>query len=135
MAVPAGSYVPAVRAGSLVFTSGQLPVVGGVLIATGLVGADVTPDEAHECARICALNALAAAAAACDLESVSRVVKLTGFVASSPGFSAQPGVVNGASDVMSVAFGGQGAHAREAVGVAVLPLNAPVELSAVFEVL
>lgn len=129
-----GKYVPAVRAGNLVFTSGQLPMADGVLIASGLVGADVTPETAREAAERCALNALAAASTVCDLDRVTRVVKLTGYVASAPGFAAQPSVIDGASNVCSLAFGDAGAHAREAVGVAALPLGASVELSLVLEV-
>ena len=130
---PAGAYVPAVRSGSLVFTSGQLPVAEGALIASGLVGAEVSPDAAYACARQCALNALAAASTVCDLEAVSRAVKLVGYVASAEGFTAQPSVINGASEVVAAAFGDAGAHAREAVGVARLPLDAPVEVSLVLE--
>jgi len=128
---PAGAYVPAVRSGTLVFTAGQLPVVAGALISTGLVGADVSPEVAFECARQCALNALAAASTVCDLEEVVQAVKLVGYVASADGFTAQPGVINGASEVLGAAFGDAGAHAREAVGVARLPLDAPVEVSLV----
>lgn len=130
---PLGDYVPAVRAGSLVFTSGQLPVKGGELIAVGTVGAGVSVDEACECASRCALNALAAASTVCDLDSVRRVVKVTGYVASAADFTAQPAVVNGASAVMSAAFGDSGRHARAAVGVASLPLGAPVEVEIVLE--
>ena len=131
---PAGAYVPAVRAGNLVFTAGQLPLRGGALISSGKVGEAVDEETAFACARTCALNALAAAATVCDLDDVVRVVKVTGYVASTPGFTAQPAVVNGASDVFAAAFGDAGAHAREAVGVAVLPLDAPVEVSIVLEV-
>lgn len=130
---PAGAYVPAVRVGGLVFTSGQLPVVDGALLTSGHVGAEVTPEVAFECARVCALNALAAAATVCDLDSVTRVVKLVGYVASADGFFSQPAVINGASEVMGLAFGDAGRHAREAVGVAALPMNAPVEISVVLE--
>jgi len=129
-----GSYVPAVRSGVLVFTSGQLPVVDGSLIASGLVGDPVSIDVAGECARQCALNALGAAATVCDLDDVVRVVKVTGYVASAQGFCEQPKVINGASDALAIAFGDAGRHAREAVGVARLPLDAPVEVSVVFEV-
>jgi enamine deaminase RidA (YjgF/YER057c/UK114 family) len=129
-----GAYVPAVRAGQLVFTSGQLPIRSGELMATGTVGRGVDADLACRCAVQCALNALAAAATVCDLESVERVVKVTGYVASDRGFTAQPGVVNGASDVMIAAFGDAGRHAREAVGVAVLPLGAPVEVAIVLHI-
>ena len=128
-----GDYVPAVRTGSLIFTSGQLPMVAGVLLATGSVGAEVDPEEARACAARCALNALAAASTVCDLDDVTRVVKLTGYVASAIGFTAQPGVVNGASAVMGAAFAEVGKHARAAVGVASLPLGAPVEVEIVLE--
>lgn len=131
---PAGAYVPAVRAGNLVFTAGQLPLRRGALISSGKVGESVDDETAFVCAGICALNALAAAATVCDLDDVVRVVKVTGYVASTPGFTAQPTVVNGASDVFAAAFGDAGAHAREAVGVAALPLDAPVEVSIVLEV-
>lgn len=130
---PIGSYVPAVRAGSLVFTSGQLPLLAGELLASGLVGRDATFDDAHACARQCALNALAAAATVCELDDVVHVVKLVGYVASAEGFTAQPAVINGASDVMVLAFSEAGRHAREAVGVAALPMGAPVEVSLVLQ--
>lgn len=129
-----GSYVPAVRAGDLVFTSGQLPVRGGELLAVGGVPSEVQPEDAAACAAQCALNALAAASTVCDLDTVVRVVKLVGYVASAPDFGGQPGVINGASEVMRIAFGEAGTHAREAVGVAALPLGAPVEVSLVLEV-
>ncbi len=129
-----GSYVPAVRAGSLVYTSGQLPMQDGELLARGKVGADVSQETAEACARRCALNALAAATTVCDLDDVVRVVRVTGYVASDPSFSAQPAVVNGASDLLAAVFGDAGRHSREAVGVAVLPLDAPVEVSVIFEV-
>jgi len=131
--VALGDYVPAVRTGSLVFTSGQLPMQAGALIATGSVGAGVDPDTARACASRCALNALAAASTVCDLDDVTRVVKVTGYVASAPGFTGQPGVVDGASAVMGAAFGETGRHARAAVGVASLPLGAPVEVEIVLE--
>ena len=126
---PAGAYVPAVLSGGFVFTSGQLPMVDGSLLAIGLVGQDVSVQAARECARLCALNALAAAGTVCDLDLVVRAVKLTGYVASAGGFVAQPAVIDGASEVLALAFGEAGAHAREAVGVARLPLDAPVECS------
>lgn len=129
-----GLYVPAVRSGALVFTAGQLPLVGGALIAAGLVGGEVDPGLATTCARQAALNALAAAATVCDLDDVIRVVKLVGYVASAGSFTAQPAVINGASEVMVAAFGDAGRHAREAVGVVRLPLDAPVEVSLVLEV-
>ncbi len=128
-----GDYVPAVRAGSLVFTSGQMPMVAGALLASGTVGAEVDVDTARACAERCALNALAAASTVCDLDAVVRAVKVTGFVASAPGFTGQPAVVDGASAVMRAAFGESGRHARAAVGVASLPLGAPVEVEIVLE--
>jgi enamine deaminase RidA (YjgF/YER057c/UK114 family) len=131
---PVAAYVPAVRNGSLVWTSGQLPMAHGQLVATGLVGADVTAEDAKDLARTCALNALAAVASVADLDSVVRVVKVVGFVASADGFHGQPGVVNGASELLGEVFGEAGRHARSAVGVAVLPLNAPVEVEIVVEV-
>jgi enamine deaminase RidA (YjgF/YER057c/UK114 family) len=124
-----------VRSGSLVYTAGQVPLRDGTLAAKGKVGGEVSPDEARECARICALNALAAAAAeAGGLDAILRVVKVTGFVASAPGFTGQPGVINGASDLLGEVFGEAGLHARSAVGVAELPLGAPVEVELVVEV-
>ena len=135
VAVPVAAYVPAVRSGSLVFTSGQLPFVGGQLPATGKVGAEVTAEQAKELARTCALNAVAALAALIgDLSQVVRVVKVVGFVASAPDFTGQPGVVNGASELLGEVFGEAGKHARSAVGVAVLPLDSPVEIEMVVEV-
>jgi enamine deaminase RidA (YjgF/YER057c/UK114 family) len=131
--VALGDYVPAVRSGSLVFTSGQLPMKAGALLATGVVGASTDAGTARTCAGQCALNALAAASTVCDLDDVVRVVKVTGYVASAPGFTAQPGVVDGASAVMGAAFGDAGRHARAAVGVASLPLGAPVEVEIVLE--
>ena len=133
VAAPAGSYVPALRSGQLVFTAGQLPFVDGVLPATGKVGAAVDPEDAKRLAATCALNALAAAASVVDLDSVVRIVKLTAFVASDPSFSGQPGVVDGASDLLGEFFGEAGRHARSAVGVAVLPLDSPVEVELVLE--
>lgn len=129
-----GQYVPAVRTGMLVFTSGQLPFADGTLIASGLVGDAVSEDLAAACARQSALNALAAASTVCDLDKVTRVVKVVGYVASAPAFTAQPAVINGASEVMTAAFGQAGTHAREAVGVARLPMDAPVEVSIILEV-
>ena len=134
MPEPAGSYVPAVRAGSLVFTAGQLLLEDSELPRTGKVGDAVTLEEAREAARRCALNALAAAAAAAGgLDRVARVVKVTGYVASTPGFERQPEVINGASDLIGEVFGEAGRHARSAVSVAVLPLDAPVEVELVAE--
>jgi enamine deaminase RidA (YjgF/YER057c/UK114 family) len=135
VAPPVAAYVPAVRTGSLVYTSGQLPLSGGALLATGKVGAEVTPEAAKELAARCALNAIAAVRSVVgDLDSVVRVVKVVGFVASTPGFTGQPGVVNGASELLGAAFGEAGVHARSAVGVAALPLDAPVEVEVIVEV-
>lgn len=132
---PVAVYVPAVRSGSHVFTAGQLPMRDGQLIATGKVGGSVTPEEAYECAKQCALNAIAAVKAEVgDLSAVKRVVKAVVFVASVPEFTAQPGVANGASELLGEAFGEAGIHARSAVGVPVLPLDAPVEVELVVEV-
>jgi enamine deaminase RidA (YjgF/YER057c/UK114 family) len=132
---PVASYVPAVRSGSHVFTSGQLPMRSGELIATGKVGGAVTAEVATECARQCALNALAAVKAELgDLARVVRVVKAVVFVASTPDFTGQPGVANGASELLGHVFGEAGRHARSAVGVPVLPLDAPVEVELVVEV-
>jgi enamine deaminase RidA (YjgF/YER057c/UK114 family) len=132
VAAPAGAYVPAVRDGDLVWTAGQLPFTGGKLAATGLVGAQVDAVQAAELARLCALNALAAAASvAGGLDGLGRIVKVVGFVASAAGFTAQPAVVNGASELLGAIFGEAGRHARSAVGVAALPLDAPVELELV----
>jgi enamine deaminase RidA (YjgF/YER057c/UK114 family) len=129
------TYVPAVRTGSYVYISGQLPWRDGELIHSGKVGADVSPDDAYECARQCALNALAAIRSQVgDLSAVTRVVKLVGFVASDPGFTEQPQVVNGASELLGQIFGDVGQHARSAVGVAVLPLDTPVEVELIVEV-
>ncbi len=124
-----GAYVPATRAGSLVFTSGQLPLLGGALMTSGLVGREVDLETARQCARQAALNALAAASTVCDLGDVLGVVRLTGYVACVAGFTAQPAVVDGASEVMTVAFGTAGAHARTAVGVGALPKGAPVNVT------
>ena len=132
---PLAAYVPAVRSGDLVFTSGQLPRLDGELLATGKVGAEVSAERAKELAQVCALNALAAVKAEVgDLSNVRRVVKVVGFVASAPDFTDQPGVVNGASELLGEVFGEGGVHARSAVGVAVLPLDAPVEVELVVEV-
>jgi enamine deaminase RidA (YjgF/YER057c/UK114 family) len=135
VAPPVAVYVPAVRTGSLVYTSGQLPLSGGALLATGKVGAEVTPEAAKELAAQCALNAIAAVKSLVgDLDSVVRVVKVVGFVASKPDFTGQPAVVNGASELLGAAFGEAGVHARSAVGVAALPLDAPVEVEVIVEV-
>lgn len=135
VAAPAGAYVPAVRTGSLVWTSGQLPFVAGALPVTGKVGAEVAPEQANELAAVATLNALAAIRAQIgELAAVRRVVKLVCFVASSANFTGQPGVANGASELLGAVFGAGGQHARSAVGVAVLPLDAPVEVELVVEV-
>jgi enamine deaminase RidA (YjgF/YER057c/UK114 family) len=131
---PLAAYVPAVRSGSYVYTSGQLPMVDGKLTATGKVGGEVSPEQANALARTCALNALAAVHALVGLDSVVRVVKVVGFVASAPSFTGQPGVINGASDFLGEVFGEAGSHARSAVGVAVLPLDSPVEVEVIMEV-
>ncbi|MCF3184502.1 MULTISPECIES: RidA family protein [unclassified Streptomyces] len=134
VAPPVAVYVPAVVSGHYVYTSGQLPMVDGALRRTGKVGGEVTPEQGAELARQCALNALAAVASvAGDLSAVKRVVKVVGFVASTPDFTGQPGVVNGASELLGTAFGDAGIHARSAVGVAVLPLDAPVEVELTVE--
>ena len=131
---PVAAYVPAVQTGNHVYVSGQVPVADGKLLASGKVGADVNTDEAKELARRCALNALAAVDALVGLDRVTRVVKVVGFVASASGFTGQPGVINGASELFGEVFGPAGQHARSAVGVAELPLGAPVEVEAIFEV-
>jgi enamine deaminase RidA (YjgF/YER057c/UK114 family) len=135
VAKPAGAYVPALISGSLVFTAGQLPSTAGVLPATGKVGAEVTPEAAKDYARICVLNGLAAAKSVLgSLDRIQKVVKVVGFVASDPSFTGQPGVINGASELLGEIFGDAGAHARSAVGVAVLPLDSPVEIEFIFEI-
>ncbi|MGZ4582970.1 MAG: RidA family protein [Mycobacterium sp.] len=131
---PLASYVPAVRTGNLVYTAGQLPMEAGKLVATGKVGAEVNPEQGKAMARLCALNALAAVNSVAGIDAVTRVVKVVGFVASAPGFTGQPGVVNGASDLLAEIFGDDGAHARSAVGVSELPLDAPVEVELIVEV-
>jgi enamine deaminase RidA (YjgF/YER057c/UK114 family) len=138
VAPPAGVYVPALREGNLVFTSGQLPIVSGDLVQTGKVGDGhglVPADDAKALARTCALNAIAAVKSVVgDLDAVTRVVKVVGFVASDPAFTGQPGVINGASELLGHAFGDAGVHARSAVGVAALPLDSPVEVEIVVAV-
>jgi enamine deaminase RidA (YjgF/YER057c/UK114 family) len=134
VAPPAGMYLPAVRSGSLVFTSGQIPLVDGVLAATGKLGAEIGTEHGQQLARTCVLNALAAVDGLVGLDAVVRVVKLVGFVAAAPGFTAQSAVVNGASELLGEVFGAAGAHARSAVGVAELPLGAPVEVELIVEV-
>jgi enamine deaminase RidA (YjgF/YER057c/UK114 family) len=131
---PVAAYIPAVRTGSLVYTSGQVPFVDGRLVASGKVGGAVSPEEGAQLARTCALNCLAAVHDLVGLDSVVRVVKVLGFVASTPEFTGQPGVINGASELFGQVFEGAGAHARSAVGVAVLPLDAPVEVELIVEV-
>lgn len=134
VAAPLAAYVPAVRTGNLVYTAGQLPITSGNLAVTGKVGIGVTPEVGKTLARVCALNALAAVHSLVGIDAVTRVVKVVGFVASSPGFTGQPGVVNGASELFGEVFGDAGAHARSAVGVSELPLDAPVELELIVEV-
>jgi enamine deaminase RidA (YjgF/YER057c/UK114 family) len=134
VAAPLAAYVPAVRTGNLVYTSGQLPLEDGKLVMSGKIGDQLTPEEGRILARACALNALAAVDALAGIDSVTRVVKVVGFVASADGFTGQPGVVNGASELFAEVFGDAGAHARSAVGVAELPLDAPVEVEVIFEV-
>ena len=131
---PVANYAPAVRTGSLVYTSGQLPMVDGALVATGKVGAAVSPEQAADLARTCALNALAAVDGLLGIDAVVRFVKVGGFVSSAPGFSGQPAVLNGASDVLGEIFGDAGVHARSAVGVSELRLDAPVEVESIVEV-
>jgi enamine deaminase RidA (YjgF/YER057c/UK114 family) len=126
--------VPAVRTGSLVYTAGQLPMEAGKLAGTGKVGAEVSPEDGKAMARICALNALAAVHSLVGIDAVTRVVKVVGFVASGPNFNGQPGVINGASELLGEVFGDAGAHARSAVGVSQLPLDAPVEVELILEV-
>ena len=131
---PVAAYVPAVRTGNYVFTSGQLPMRNGELIATGKVGGEISAEEAYECAQQCALNAIAAVKAEIgDLSLVKRVVKVVAFVASTPDFTGQPGVANGASELLGKAFGAAGVHARSAVATPVLPLDAPVEVEILVE--
>jgi enamine deaminase RidA (YjgF/YER057c/UK114 family) len=131
---PVAAYVPGRRSGGYVYTSGQLPMRDGEMLATGKVGADVSVELATECARQAALNALAAVRSQVPLSQVAAVVKVVVFVASSPDFTGQPGVANGASELLGAVFGDAGRHARSAVGVSVLPLDAPVEVELVVEV-
>ena len=134
VAKPVAAYIPAVRSGNHVFTSGQLPMREGQLITTGKVGGEVTPEEAVECAKQCALNAIAAVRAEVgELSKVKRIVKVVAFIASTPDFTGQPGVANGASELFGEVFGDAGRHARAAVGVASLPAGAAVEVDAVVE--
>jgi enamine deaminase RidA (YjgF/YER057c/UK114 family) len=134
VAAPLAAYVPAVRTGNLVYTAGQLPIVAGELSVTGKVGAGVTPEAGKTLARVCALNALAAVHSLVGIDAITRIVKVVGFVASAPGFHGQPGVVNGASELFGEVFGDAGVHARSAVGVSELPLDAPVEVELIVEV-
>jgi len=135
VAAPVAAYVPAVRVGDLVYTSGQLPMRSGKLIITGKVGAEVSAEEAYDCAQQCVLNALAAVRSQIgELSRVRRIVKVVGFVASAPEFCCQPQVINGASELLGRVFGDAGVHARSAVGVLVLPLDAPVEVELIVEV-
>lgn len=135
VAAPVAAYVPAVKTGNYVFTSGQLPLRDGQMMLTGKVGGEVTSEQAADCARQCALNAIAAVKAEIgDLDLVTRVVKAVVFVASTPDFTGQPGVANGASELFGTVFGEAGKHARSAVGVAVLPLDSPVEVELIVEV-
>lgn len=132
---PVAAYLPAVRTGAYVYTAGQVPLVEGKLPAAGKVGAEVSPEQAKELARICALNAIAAVKSEVgELSKVVRIVKVVAFVASDPGFTGQPQVANGASELLGEVFGDNGKHARSAVGVAVLPIDAPVEVELVAEV-
>jgi len=132
---PLAAYIPAVQSGNLVFTSGQLPMIAGSLAETGKVGGSVSAERAKELATVCALNALAAVKTVIgDLDKIKRIVKVVGFVSSVPEFSGQPAVVNGASEFLGEVFGDKGIHARSAVGVAVLPLDAPVEIELIVEV-
>jgi enamine deaminase RidA (YjgF/YER057c/UK114 family) len=133
-AAPVAAYVPAVKTGNLVFTAGQLPVVDGTLVLTGKVGSDVTPEDAKKMAEICALNALAAISLVADIDQIEKIVRVGGFVNGVPGFVAIPAVVNGASELLIKLFGDvNGKHARTAVGVAELPLNAPVEIEMIVQ--
>lgn len=131
---PVAAYVPAVRSGNHVYVSGQVPMAEGKLLATGKVGGEISAEQGKELAQRCALNGLAAVDALVGLEHVVRVVKVLGFVASAPGFTGQPGVINGASELLGAVFGEAGRHARSAVGVAELPLDAPVEVEMIVEV-
>ena len=131
---PVAAYVPALRSGDIVYVSGQLPMADGALLATGLVGEDVSAEAAKALAQRCALNGLAAAATIVNLDDIEQVIKVVGFVASASGFTGQPGVINGASEFLGEVFGDAGTHARSAVGVAALPLGAPVEVEFMFRV-
>jgi enamine deaminase RidA (YjgF/YER057c/UK114 family) len=134
VAAPAGAYVPAARAGQFVFTAGQVPMVDGELAATGKVGAEIDVEQAQQLARTCTLNALAAVDSICGVDAIVRVVKVVGYVASATGFTSQPTVLNGASELLGDIFGVAGQHVRSAVGVAELPMDAPVEVELIVEV-
>ncbi|MEV0644623.1 RidA family protein [Phytomonospora sp. NPDC050363] len=134
VAAPVAAYVPAMRSGDHVYTAGQLPFKDGALLRTGYVGGEVSPEDAKELAAVCALNALAAVDSVAGLDSIVRIVKVVGFVASAQGFTGQPGVINGASELLGEILGEAGVHARSAVGVSELPLGAPVELELIAEV-
>jgi enamine deaminase RidA (YjgF/YER057c/UK114 family) len=134
VSAPQADYVPAVRTGNHVYVSGQVPIVDGKIAATGKVGADITPEEAKAWAQTCALGVLAAVDALVGLDNVTRVVKVVGFVASAPGFTGQPEVINGASELFGAVLGEAGKHARSAVGVSELPRGVPVEVEAIVEV-
>jgi enamine deaminase RidA (YjgF/YER057c/UK114 family) len=134
-ALPVAAYVPAVRTGNLVFVAGQLPLVDGKIVKEGKVGKEVTPEEAKEMAQVCALNALAAIALVADIDEIERIVRVGGFVNGIPGFFAIPPIINGASELFIKLFGEvNGKHARTAIGVAELPLNAPVEIEVVVQI-
>ena len=133
-ALPVAAYVPAVKSGNLVFVAGQLPLVGGKIVKEGKVGKEVTPEEAKDMAQICALNALAAISLVADIDQIEKIVRVGGFVNGAPGFVAIPGVINGASELFIKLFGdANGKHARTAIGVAELPLNAPVEVDVIVQ--
>lgn len=134
VAAPVAAYVPAMRSGNHVYTAGQLPFKDGSLLRTGYVGGEVSPEDAKELAAVCALNALAAVDSVAGLDNIVRIVKVVGFVASAQGFTGQPGVINGASELLGEILGEAGVHARSAVGVSELPLGAPVELELIAEV-
>jgi len=134
-ALPVAAYVPAVKSGNFVFVAGQLPLVDGMIVKEGKVGKEVTPEEAKDMAQICALNALAAIALVADIDKIEKIVRVGGFVNGAPGFVAIPGVINGASELFIKLFGDvHGKHARTAIGVAELPLNAPVEVEVIVQI-
>jgi len=134
-ALPVAAYVPAVKSGNLVFVAGQLPLVDGKIVKEGKVGKEVTPEEAKDMAQICALNVLSAISLVADIDQIEKIVRVGGFVNCAPGFVAIPGVINGASELFIKLFGdANGKHARTAIGVAELPLNAPVEVEVIVEI-